>query len=293
MERRLFLFLASFLFTHCGTPQTNESIFEKGVAVGVNKNKRLEEASGLAASSRNPGHFWSHNDGGHPAEIFLMDERAVTRRVFTLSTIVNRDWEDIARGPGPEENTSYLYVGDIGDNLSRYPLKYIYRLKEPSLEQPEEITEVDTLVIKLEVGALDTEALLCDPISKNLYLISKREKSVRVFEIAYPLTDDTLVAKNVCTIPVKNITGGDVSPDGNEVLLKNYEKIYYWRKIGNETLVDLLKTPPTELPYDREQQGEGISWAYDGSGFYTLGENAKGERAKLLFYKRKQQKTNP
>jgi hypothetical protein len=288
MARKPFLLVLLILvLVRCGTPQVNERLFKVGMVMGVNKNHQLEEASGLVASSRNPGMLWSHNDSGNPAEIFLLDSTAVTRKKYTLAGIRNRDWEDIARGPGPLDGISYLYVGDIGDNQSHHNKKYIYRFPEPSLDDPEEILKVDTIVVALEDGALDTEALLIDPVTKNLYIVSKRENKVRVYEVAYPHGKGTLPGKKVCTLLVGGITGGDISPDGNEVLLKNYEQIFYWKKKGDETIVQLLKTPPTELPYHREPQGEGIAWALNGSGFYTLSENAKGERGRLYYYKRK------
>ena len=281
-----FIFL-TMLLTCCSSTGGNDAPFKKGKAVGTNKNEKLEEASGLVASVRNQGYFWTHNDSGNPAELFLLDSTAKTTKVFTLSFIKNRDWEDIALGPGPEENVTYVYIGDIGDNLSRYPLKYIYRLKEPSMDDASELTDFKTLVVKLSDGIRDTEALLSDPVSKNLYLISKREDKARVYEILHPFTADTLMAELVCKLPLKSINGGDVSPDGSEILLKDYDHIYYWKKSGNETLVELLQKPALELPYDAEPQGEAIAWARDGSGFFTLSENAKGERAKLYFYKRR------
>ena len=39
----------------------------------------------------------------------------------------------------------------------------------------------------------------------------------------------------------------DPDQRSNEVLLKNYEHIYYWKKSGDETIVDLLKKPDIEL----------------------------------------------
>ena len=287
-----FKYLSHFLFlivlAGCNSSLKNEKPFEKGKAVGTNKNPKLEEASGLVGSARNPGYFWTHNDSGNPAELFLLDSTAATRQVFTFSGITNRDWEDITLGPGSEENVNYLYIGDIGDNLSRYPLKYIYRTKEPSIDQTEVITDFDTLIVKLSDGVRDSEALLSDPVSKNLYLISKRAKSAVVYEILSPFSSDTLIAEKVFELPLKSVNGGAISVDGKEVLLKNYEYIYYWKKVGDESFIDLLKKPAIELPYDPEPQGEAIAWARDGSGFYTLGENAKGERSKLFFYKRKQ-----
>jgi hypothetical protein len=271
----------------CNLASYKDDIFDRGKVVGVNKNKNLEEASGLAASVRYPRHFWTHNDSGNPAEIFLLDSVARTRMVFRFPEIQNRDWEDIALGPGPDENKKYVYVGDIGDNLGRYPYKYIYRTPEPSIDEGDLIQSFDTLIIKLDGDIRDMEAMMVDPLSKNLYLISKREKPVRLFEVPYPFDSDTLVAKEVGSIDMSNINAADISPDGSEVLIKNYDHIYYWKKSGAESIVDLLKNPPVMIPYDPEPQGEAIAFSRDRSGFYTLSENGKGERARLYFYKRR------
>ncbi len=280
--------LSIFSMLACQADMPDESPFEIGHAVGTNKNKKLEETSGLVASEKNHGYLWAHNDGGHPAEIFLLDENtAKSIKAFGLSKARNRDWEDIALGPGPEENVNYLYIGDIGDNLANFPVKYVYRIREPSMDGPEDIVDFDTLIIKLEDEPRDAEALMVDPVSRNLYLISKREHSVRLYEVPFPFTTDTLIAHSICKLPYRSITAADISADGKEVLIKNYDQIFYWKKKGDETIPDLLKTPAIRLAYDRELQGEAIAWARDGSGFYSLGENAKGERAKLFFYKRK------
>lgn len=277
----------SIFLAHCSPSSENEELFEKGNSLGTNKNKNLEEASGLEASEANPSYFWSHNDSGNPAELFLLDKNAKTKKVFTLAKIKNRDWEDITLGPGPEEGVTYLYIGDIGDNMERYPVKYIYRIIEPSFDQPDTIRECDTLIVRLPDGNVDTETLMSDPITKNLYLVSKSGHSAGLYEIPQPFTADTLIAKKITVLPLKHVVSGDVSPDGKEVLIKSYEHIYYWKKTADESLVELLKTPATKLPYDLEPQGEAIAWARNGSGFFTLGENAKGERGKLIFYKRK------
>ncbi len=285
MKQLISCLFSTLIIISCKHSPISETLFEKGVSLGTNKNEKLEEASGLVNSILQPDYLWTHNDSGNDAELFLLDKKGHTQKVFRFAKIKNRDWEDITIGPGPEENIPYLYVGDIGDNLARHPFKYIYRTKEPTLNQSEEITQFDTLVVKLDDGIRDSETLMSDPVSKNLYLVSKREDSVRVYEI--PLKGDTITAKKVVTLPLTSINGGDISSDGNEVLLRNYDTIYYWKKKGGESIIDLLKTQPTELPYDREPQGESIAWARDGSGFYTLGENAKGERSKLFFYRRK------
>jgi len=63
-------------------------------------DQQLEEASGLTASVSNPGMLWAINDSGNPPEVFLIDQHAKTRMVFTLLHAHNRDWEDIPIGTG-------------------------------------------------------------------------------------------------------------------------------------------------------------------------------------------------
>lgn len=202
-----------------------------------------------------------------------------------LQGIDNRDWEDILLVNDSLHN--YLFIGDIGDNLARYDNKYIYRVPEPSLNDSSLITRFDTLRIKLEGEIRDTEAMLFDPLTKSLFLVSKREKSVMLFEITYPYSENPITARQVATLPITRVTSGSVSTNGKEVLLKNYEHIYYWRRDNDEPLAQLLQQKPTKLAYTPELQGEAITWARDGSGFYTLSENGRGERAPLYFYKRK------
>jgi hypothetical protein len=280
--------MALILFAGCDSKSKKDSEhFDSGVSLGVNNNRKLEEASGLIASVNFPGCLWTHNDSGNPAKLFLLDDKAKTKKTYKLAGVENRDWEDIAMGPGDIEGTNYIYVGDIGDNLRKYDVKYIYRFPEPIEGQSEIIEQFDTLIVRLEDGIFDSEAFLWDPASKNLYLFSKESVTCGVYEIKFPFTADTLVAKRLYDISHGNVNAADISRDGNEVLIKNYNNIYYWKKSDNESLAKLVRTPPIDLDYDREPQGESVAWATDGSGFYTLGENAKGERAKLYFYKRK------
>jgi len=289
-EIKAFLLLVLYLTAIACQPQSKDksTLFNNGISLGTNKNGKLEEASGLVESIKQPSYFWTHNDSGNPGAIFLIDNKAATKKVFKLTNVKNRDWEDITIGSGPKPNTSYLYIGDIGDNQAKHALKYIYRIEEPSIDDNEEVTDVDKLIVKLEDGSRDSETIMFDPQTKNLYIVSKREAMVMLYEISYPFEADTLIAKKVATLPFTLIDGGAISPDGKEVLLRNYTDIFYWKKKGNESIIDLLQTPAMELPYDPEPQGEAIAWSRDGTGYYTISENAKGSRGKLLFYKRNQ-----
>src|SRR5688500_16509896 len=60
----------------------------------------LPEGSGLAASRRTEGRFWSHNDSGD-AVLFALDAQGqVTGRVQVTGASV-QDWEAVAVGPCP------------------------------------------------------------------------------------------------------------------------------------------------------------------------------------------------
>jgi len=89
----------------------------------------VEEASGLAAGRRNPGILFTHNDAGNDAFLYAFYEdgeqigkRTSTRLIPSLAAakielegIENRDYEDIAVGPGPEPDVWYIYISDTGE----------------------------------------------------------------------------------------------------------------------------------------------------------------------------------
>ncbi|HEV8513695.1 MAG TPA: hypothetical protein VGQ59_10480 [Cyclobacteriaceae bacterium] len=259
--------------------------FTKGVNKGI-IDVRLEEASGLVESIANPGYLWSLNDGGNPAEVFLIDTLAKIKLVCKLN-VKNRDWEDIALGAGPIKGKKYIYVADIGDNLGVHDYKYIYRFEEPPLTNVAEqtISVFDTLVIKLPGKNRDTETIMIDPTNNDFYIVSKREKHVHVYLQHFPYPD-TLRPEEVLKIPFTRIVAGSISHDSQEVLLKDYENIYYWKRSGEKTLIELLAKDPIELPYKPEEQGESICWNNNASGYYTLSESHEGKIAQLKFYKR-------
>jgi hypothetical protein len=270
----------------CVQRTTSEELFSSGMALGK-VDKRLEEASGLTASIANPGMLWTLNDNGNPAEVFLIDQHAGIRMVCKLANVRNRDWEDIAIGAGPEEGKNYVYVADIGDNDALYEVKIIYRFAEPVLSQEKEviITEYDTLALRMPDGKRDAETLLIDPLTHDLFIVSKRENNVGLYRSHYPFAHDTTTLEKVSALHLTAIVAGSISADGQEVLLKNYSKVFYWKKSNNESLPDLLVKQPIELDYEREPQGEAIAWSLDGSEFYTLSES-HGGKAGLIVYKR-------
>jgi hypothetical protein len=267
----------------------DSDIFLPGKELAELKNKNLHEASGLAASINNPGSLWTLNDSGNPAEVFLINQKLEIKLKCTLKGVDNRDWEDIAVGPGPIQGKNYIYVGEIGDNLQVFPYKNIYRFEEPIVKRDQKslvIAKFDTITFKLPDGVKDTEALMIHPLTKNLYVISKREDPVYLYELKYPYsTHDTITATKLTALPYTQIVAADFSGNGKEILIKNYKNVYYWKIKGS--LEEALKSRPYIVQYRSEPQGEAITFAKDGSGFYTLSEKVPGKDTFLYFYQRK------
>jgi hypothetical protein len=269
----------------------DSALFSKGKPLAELTERKLQEVSGLAASAYNNGFLWTHNDSGNPPEIYLVDEQLQIRLTCKLQGVKNRDWEEIAIGPGPDKNKSYLYVADIGDNNSRHNLKYIYRFEEPVLSASQNaeiiVRDFDTIVFRLEDGSKDTEAIIIHPKTKDLYVLSKRERPVYLYKLKFPFSlKDTLTAEKVLPIPLTQIVSAAISPDGNEILMKNYDNIYYWHTQG-KPLTKVLKKEPHLLKYTEEPQGEAIAFNVGATGFYTLSEKLQGEKTFLYFYQKK------
>ena len=150
------------------------------------------------------------------------------------------------------------------------------------------IETFDRIAFQFPDGKRDAEALMIDPNTRDLYVVSKREENVSVYVAPFPQSvDQTITLKKVVTLPLTLIVAGDISDDGQEVIMKSYDWVYYWKRKEKEDLATLLSTDPVKLPYTREPQGEAIAWKKDGTGYYTLSEEADNVKPVLYFYERK------
>lgn len=256
----------------------------------------LLEISGVAASRINPGVLYIHNDSGNPNQVYLTNGNGDNIGTLTLTPVGNRDWEDIAVGPGPVAGVNYIYVGDIGDNDSKYPSVFVYRFPEPdltgkTLPYAANIASVDIIELKYPDGPRNAETLMVDPLTKDIYIASKENNLSQIFVAKYPQSTATATSMTpVVQLYFNKATGGDISPDGTEILLRSNQLIWYWKLSPGISISQALLTKPQVAPYaNNEPQGEGIGFAADGSGYYTDTEirGYPGKLATISFYKRK------
>ena len=266
---------------------TQESLpYQKQLAMGKLKNKDLKEASGIVASQSFPGYFWSHNDSGGEAILYLIDSLGGGKLEFKIEDVTNRDWEDIAIFKDSSTQKSTIVIGDIGDNSAKHGNCTLFFVEEPNKfpNQDQTLTVYKKVVFEYPDAARDAEALMIDPITKDIFIVSKKEKKVSMYRIPYPYTTyNTVIAEKVLTLPIRNITAGDIAPDGTAILLKNYDFIYYYTRDETESIVDAMRKTPLKLDYTREPQGEAICFAQDGKAFYTLSERSSKNRHPVLY----------
>jgi hypothetical protein len=264
--------------------------------MGAIDSREAREVSGITASVLNKDVFYVHNDSGDTSRFFAITPYGKLLSTITYnwganSYIYQHDCEDIATGPGPVKGKSYVYIGDIGDNAYVRPYITIYRVPEQiSFATEKEVhAPCSPLHLKYPDGPKDAETLMIDPIDRLLYIVTKRRDSVTVYTA--PLTykrNDTVMLTKRCMLffagikPFKWITAGDIAKDGQQVVLKSYQKVYYWRRKNNEPLWQTLQRQPREPYYLQEKLGEAIGFTPDGSGYYTTSE---GVYATLYYYR--------
>jgi len=243
------------------------------------ESPRLAEISGLVAGRRNPGVLWVHNDSGAQPCVYAVNLRGDLLGIYRVAGAQARDWEDIAIGPGPEPNVPYLYIGEIGDNAGRYPWIAVYRVREPAVDPNARGVEAATEpaeVVRMVYpdGPRDAETLLVDPLTRDLYVVSKRDLLFsRVYRAGYPQSvSQQVTLEPVCLLPMGLATAGDVSADGRQVVVRAMAQALLWRRDPDQPLWKAFQGRGATLPLVSERQGEAIAFDPQGRGYYTISE---------------------
>lgn len=243
----------------------------------------IAEASGIAWSIKNPGTIWAHNDSGNTNELFLLE--AATGKTlcrFQVTGSINLDWEDMEVSTGPVDGESYIYIADTGDNFELRRNYTIYRFIEPVYDPafegksiPLENHGLDRIRFDYPDGSHDTEAMLVDPSTKDIFLITKSDVVSMLYVVPYPQPINELFPIfKAGEFSFRRATAANSSTDGKKVVIKNREVIFYWEKTGDESMIELLSTNPKKAPYLGEPIGEAICFDPENN-YFTLSEKPK------------------
>ncbi len=234
----------------------------------------LPEGSGLAASRRTPGRFWSHNDSGDPVLVALDDAGRVVGRLRIDGATVE-DWESVAVGGCPAG--SCIYVADIGDNGAERGRITVYRIPEPA-EANGSVRVSDVFHATYPDGAHDAESLLIAGDGR-LHVVTKGETGpVSIYRFPNELKSGTTLrlervgGARESRPAAKNgrVTDGAVSPNGHWIALRGTSSLTFYRaaELLAGTWREAGRVPLTTL---REPQGEGVTFGSD-STVYLMSE---------------------
>ena len=119
-------------------------------------------------------------------------------------------------------------------------------------------------------GPQDAEAMVYEEERNRRYIFTKASGQCHVLSCELSVRDEELVLEHHLNLdfPRERVTAADFNH--SRLMIKTYEHIYSW-EVGNEGIIDALKTVPLLMPYKVEAQGEAVCWSWD-KGYVTISE---------------------
>ena len=222
------------------------------------KDSAITESSGLAPSGYSSTRLWTHNDSGGGTYIYAIGANGETTATFTLGSASHTDWE--AMGSRKSGSTSYLYIGDIGDNGKKRGSIFIHRVREPSLSAKGGTLKPDTFEFRYSDGRHNAEAMMIDSAHHRVIIVSKATSGAAFYSAPTPLSSKHV---NVLTKigPAPSGMSDAVVLDDGRYFLRGYEAGWIYKTLGSSS--------PIRFPLP--EKGESVttgstrSYVYIGS----------------------------
>jgi len=254
--------------------------------LGFLQSEQLGELSGMACSRRSKGLFWAHNDSGSEPRIFLFDMQGRHKGSCLLAGVQNNDWEDMASLM--MDGRPHLVIADTGNNSLAAAVHMLYVVEEPACDaergvRVEEVRPARIIYFSFEDDHRNCEAMGVDPTDRTILLISKEwSRTCHVYALAWPRDDHglpsnpppkrALVARQIGILPLRQVTGMDISPDGLRAIVLTYGNAYEYVRSKGETWTHAFARPPREIALPFRPQGEAICYGPDGKTLFTSSE---------------------
>ncbi|WP_313404139.1 hypothetical protein [Aeromicrobium sp.] len=203
-------------------------------------DSRITESSGLAVSAEFDDLAYTVNDSGNAAEVYAIDLTSGDVVGVTAVSAPFRDVEALALRDGT------LWIGDLGDNRAERRDLTLYAIDEPGRET--RTVDPRRYPVQLDGGPADVEALLADPDSDELLVVTKSLAATTVMSVdeADLDPDRAAVFRPVAGDLPAFVTDGAFSPDGTRVALLSYGSLWTvdpsdWSTLGRQELPPLAQ----------------------------------------------------
>ncbi|MEV5747776.1 hypothetical protein AB0L00_08145 [Actinoallomurus sp. NPDC052308] len=254
--------------------------------VEVVADPAITQASGLA-TSENGRVLYSHEDSGRSTDVFGLDAKGKAQFTVRLPAGSNQDWEDIS-AVRLRNGKRAIYLGDIGDALRvRQTAKKsgrrdyaVLKFDEPPANSTGQVSPAGLETYRLRyadgVPGRNAETLLVQPGTGRVFVVTKTETAQQVaslWEAPASLNPQGVnLLRKVLDVPVTRASGGDFSPTGDRVVIRNDDTAYVWW-INDGDVAKSLTEKPAEVLLPQQQQGEGVTFTPDG---HSLLVNSEG-----------------
>lgn len=221
----------------------------------------ITESSGVAAGMSSPNLIYTNNDSGDSARFFAVNPRTCrTVATYDVEGAQAVDWEDMAVARGAA-GRGVVWLADIGDNRASRSEVDLYRVDEPTV-RPGEHTVGPADIWRLrypDARGHDAEALLVTPRG-SAYIVTKGFDGADVYAVPHaPDASRVRTMDRVAALPLVEVTGGAVSPDGTVVVLRTYVDAYVWHARAGQGIPALLRTAPSAIRLPVQPQGEAVA----------------------------------
>jgi hypothetical protein len=237
--------------------------------------QRIPESSGIVKSRRYPGIYWVHNDSGNPPLLFAVREDGRIVGQFRLEA-PNIDWEDITI-----DDEGHLYVGDIGNNFGKLPIRAIYRIDEPDPTVPQDkplAVSSATFYAPPSENRFDAESLIVDRGTATLVAKYHDGREAELFSVPLSLPSSLLRParpRSLGRLPgfTEAATGAALSEDRtllavcSETVTRVYQRgeVVPWRLLAE---VRYEAIPAEGIGWD----GRSLVLVAEGQGLFRLSE---------------------
>jgi hypothetical protein len=226
----------------------------------------LEETSGVAASRRHAGVFWTHNDSGGDSAIFAFDSTGAVLARVRIPGVNNRDWEDIAVGPCEPGGPDCVFIAEIGDNRERHSRVAVFRIPEPDPATDTVSDEPVTFRFTYPEGPRDAEGLFVT--DAGIHVVNKgRSDAIELFRLPPPYVADSIRSlvrvQRLAPPPTSvsaQVTAAAADPQGTRVVIRTYAGLRFF-EVEGDTLRTLGR--PADLIAPGQLQGEGVDFLDD------------------------------